>query len=183
LSGLDRFLPVYQFHERHSRAIGASPEAVYAAIQRVTAGEIRFFRSLAWIRRFGRSRPRGILSPPPAEPILKVATETSFLLLEEDENRELVVGTSVFRPPGVRRHRTPEEFRVLQGPGMALAAMNFLITPKREGGVLLSTETRIFATDASARRTFAAYWTVIYPGSALIRRMWLRAIAIRAAPR
>ena len=26
------------------------------------------------------------------------------------------------------------------------------------------------------RRRFAGYWRVIYPGSALIRRMWLRAI-------
>ncbi|HYW41393.1 MAG TPA: hypothetical protein VE959_00970 [Bryobacteraceae bacterium] len=27
---------------------------------------------------------------------------------------------------------------------------------------------------------FAAYWRMIYPGSALIRRMWLRAIKRRA---
>ena len=39
---------------------------------------------------------------------------------------------------------------------------------------------RVHATDASARRRFAAYWRVIYPGSALIRRMWLRAIRVRA---
>ena len=43
-----------------------------------------------------------------------------------------------------------------------------------------STETRVFATDDSARRRFAAFWRVIYPGSALIRRMWLRAIQRRA---
>jgi len=41
---------------------------------------------------------------------------------------------------------------------------------------LLTTETRIYATDASSRRAFARYWRVIYPGSSLIRRMWLRAI-------
>jgi hypothetical protein len=33
--------------------------------------------------------------------------------------------------------------------------------------------------DTAARQRFAAYWRVIYPGSALIRRMWLRAIARR----
>ena len=27
---------------------------------------------------------------------------------------------------------------------------------------------------------FALYWRVIYPGSALIRRMWLRALRLRA---
>jgi hypothetical protein len=43
----------------------------------------------------------------------------------------------------------------------------------------------VFASDASARRRFAIYWRLIYPGSALIRRMWLRAIekrVIAAAP-
>jgi hypothetical protein len=34
--------------------------------------------------------------------------------------------------------------------------------------------------DAAARRKFGAYWLVICPGSALIRRMWLRAIERRA---
>jgi len=40
--------------------------------------------------------------------------------------------------------------------------------------------TRVFASGPAARRRFAAYWRVIYPGSALIRRMWLRAIERRA---
>ena len=39
---------------------------------------------------------------------------------------------------------------------------------------------RVFATDASARRQFTAYWHIIYPGSAIIRRSWLRAIQRRA---
>jgi len=30
------------------------------------------------------------------------------------------------------------------------------------------------------RQRFQLYWRVIYPGSALIRRMWLRAIKQRA---
>jgi hypothetical protein len=38
----------------------------------------------------------------------------------------------------------------------------------------------VAASDARAERRFAAYWRVIYPGSAWIRRMWLRAIKARA---
>ncbi len=45
---------------------------------------------------------------------------------------------------------------------------------------LVTAETRVYATDASARRRFARYWRVIYPGSALIRRRWLRAMKRRA---
>ena len=41
-------------------------------------------------------------------------------------------------------------------------------------------ETRVHATDAPTKRKFAAYWRTIYPGSALIRVMWLRAIRRRA---
>jgi hypothetical protein len=180
VTALDRFLPVFQFHERHEREIAASQETVFAAVKAVTAGEIRFLTTLAFIRRLGRAEPRGMLAPPPHEPILKVATETSFVLLEETSGIEIVFGTAVIRPPGVRRHRTPDEFRALQGPGMALAAMNFLIVPGARGGVILSTETRIFASDPKARRSFRNYWLLIYPGSAFIRRMWLRAIERRA---
>jgi hypothetical protein len=58
--------------------------------------------------------------------------------------------------------------------------MNFLVTPDGQDGSFVSTETRVFANNAAARRRFAAYWRLIYPGSAMIRRMWLRAIVRRA---
>jgi hypothetical protein len=48
------------------------------------------------------------------------------------------------------------------------------------GETVLTTETRVYATDAATRKRFALYWRVIYPGSALIRVMWLRAIRNRA---
>ena len=57
--------------------------------------------------------------------------------------------------------------------------MNFRIEPNGQGGSLLTTETRVFAADPASRRRFARYWSVIYPGSALIRREWLRAVAKR----
>jgi hypothetical protein len=47
----------------------------------------------------------------------------------------------------------------------------------------VNTETRVMASDASTARRFAAYWRAIYPGSALIRRMWLLAIERRAGAR
>jgi len=45
---------------------------------------------------------------------------------------------------------------------------------------LLSTETRVLATDPKTRRTFAAYWCVIRPGSSVIRRELLKVVARRA---
>jgi hypothetical protein len=78
---------------------------------------------------------------------------------------------------------TPDAFAVLDAPGFAKAAMNFLVEPDGRGGSLLSTETRVHATDPASRRRFAAYWRVIYPGSAIIRRSWLQAVRRRAERR
>jgi len=60
--------------------------------------------------------------------------------------------------------------------------MNFLIE-QRGAGCVVTTETRVQATDARTERRFRLYWTLIYPGSTLIRRMWLRAIQRRAEVR
>ena len=98
----------------------------------------------------------------------------------DDPPRELVIGTVVVAPPGGRGALTPQTFKAQLAPGFALAAMNFRVTPDGTGGSLVSTETRVFANNPSARRRFGRYWRLIYPGSALIRRMWLRAVERRA---
>lgn len=188
---LDQFVPAYQFNEFHSVRIAAPKEKVYTALKQVTAEEILLFHTLVWLRRLGRPGPESILNPPPNTPLLEVATKTTFLLLAEEPHREIVVGTLVAAPRGwrPRGERTPEAFKALlasQQPGFVLAAMNFRLedcdaTARREADpcTLLTTETRIYAMDASSRRAFAGYWRVIYPGSSLIRRMWLRAIKKR----
>lgn len=155
---------------------------VWDAVKSVTADEISFFRVLTWIRRLGRPGPESILNAPERLPVLEVATRTSFLLLAEEPGREIVVGTVVLAPPGTpfSGERTPERFRALEAPGFAKATMNFLVEDRGGDTCVLTTETRVHATDDSSRRRFAAYWRVIYPGSALIRRMWLRAIRLRA---
>jgi len=108
---------------------------------------------------------------------------TGFLLLAEDPERELVVGILVIAPAGMKRPATPEQFKELAVSGVAKAVMNFRIEDGGGESWLLSTETRVHATDASAKRRFARYWTVIRPGSGFIRRMWLRAIKRRAERR
>jgi hypothetical protein len=183
---LDQFAPVYQFSEFHSVRITAPKEQVYRALKLVTAEEIAFFRTLTWLRRFGRPGPESILNPPPHVPLLDVATRTSFLVLTEEPNREIVLGTLVATPRGWRPSGkpTPDGFKALivttSTPGFASATMNFRIEDAGPTACTLTTETRVYATDASTRRRFAPYWRLIYPGSPLIRQMWLRAIARRA---
>ncbi|HUE87875.1 MAG TPA: hypothetical protein VMO26_17520 [Vicinamibacterales bacterium] len=177
---LDDFAPVWHFREVHSIRIAAPPVQVFEAIRRVRADEILLFRTLTWIRRAGRPLPPGILNAGDRESLIDVATRSGFVRLVDDAPRELVIGAIVVAPPGARVPVSADVFRLPLPPGFALATMNFVVTPDGSDGSRVSTETRVFANSHSARRRFAAYWRIIYPGSALIRRMWLRAIQRRA---
>lgn len=173
-------MPAWQFNEFHTTEIDAPPARAFAAMKAVTAKDIFLFRALTWIRRGGRPLPESILNPAAHESLIDVALRGGFVLLAEDSPRELVIGTVVKAPPGTRGKLTPDFFRMPLPPGFAIAAMNFLVIPNGPDRSIVSTETRVFASSPSARRSFAVYWRVIYPGSALIRVMWLRAIKKRA---
>jgi hypothetical protein len=178
---IDDFAPAYQFDERHSIRVQAPRGRVFRAIKAVTADEILFFRTLTWIRSPhlpGRG-PESILNVRSTTPILEAALRGGFVLLAEEPDRELVLG-AVVCCRGRARVASAEEFRRLERPGVAKAVMNFLVEDDGPGWTRVTTQTRVFATDAAATRRFAAYWRVIYPGSALIRRTWLRAIQRRA---
>ncbi len=176
---LDEFMPVWQFSEFHSIRIAAPPQRVYEAIRSVRADEIPLFGALTWIRRRGRPLPESILNAGSREPLIDVAVRGGFVRLADDPPREIVIGTSVHTPRGARDTLGPRLF-VEPPPGYALAAMNFLVVPDGPNASVVTTETRVYGTSASARRRFAPYWRVIYPGGALIRRMWLRAVQTRA---
>jgi hypothetical protein len=178
---LDDLVPVYQFGEAHETRVHAGLERTYQAVRRVTADEIRLFRLLTWLRSPhlpGRGR-ESILNATAETPLLEVALRSGFLLLADEPGREIVFG-SIVCCEGARRPSTAEEFLALGGPGVAKAVMSFRLEDEGDGWTRLRTQTRVFATDAVAERRFATYWRVIYPGSALIRRMWLAAIKQRA---
>jgi hypothetical protein len=177
---LDDFVPVYEFNEVHSIQIKASHTQAFEAIKAVTADEILFYRTLIWLRRFGGKYPVGMLNPAKGVPLLKVATSTSFLLLAEEPNSEIVIGSVIIAPPKFSiAALKAEDIRNLSTSGFAVAALNFLVEPVEPSTLRVVTETRVHATDKITRHKFARYWGVIYPGSALIRRMWLRAIKRR----
>lgn len=182
-SELDRFVPAFQFNEVHRIEIDASAERTYRATLEVTPEEIAFYRALTWVRTGGQSGPESIMNPAPGKPVLETAVRTSFRKLAEVPNREFVFGGFVAAPPAARaRAWTAESYAALNEaePGFAKVAMNFRLEPRGPDASLLSTETRVYATDAATRRTFKIYWRTIYPGSAIIRVSWLRAIKRRA---
>ncbi len=181
---LDEFLPNYHISEIHATQIHGSPAHVFAALKSVTAEEVFLFRTLMAIRALParllrETRPRLTGGAPLLDQFLR----GGFLLLAEVPDRELVIGSiGQFwklwdgANPSVT---TGDEFRAFGLPGFAKAVVNFLVTGNADGSVRLSTETRVYASDPVALRRFRAYWRLIYPGSAFIRRMWLKAVKRR----
>ncbi len=151
-------MPEWQFAEVHWIAVAAPVDRVFRAALDTTPDEILFYRTLTAIRRvFGGGGGPGsvnILKAAGDRPLLESAEKGGFERLAELENREILVGA-----------RLGSSIRV---------TMNFTF----EGTTRLRAETRVHA--AGNPRWFAMYWRAIYPGSSLIRHMWLRAIRRRA---
>lgn len=186
-SRLDEIMPAYEFAEFHQTRVHASPAEVMEAVRAVTPQEIRYLVTLMQIR----ALPARLLGKLPARPkhvtprpLLELFLRGGFIMLAE-EGDEIVFG-EVGRfwhvaggGAGVAVHDA-DDFQEIQEPGIAKVAANLRAEPDGEGWTRLTTETRVIATDAGARRAFAAYWRVIYPGSSLIRTTWLAAIKQRA---
>jgi hypothetical protein len=175
---LDEFLPAYQFQEVDRMEVNAGADKVHAAIQAVAPDEILFFRTLTWLRRFGKRGPESILNASGRKPILETATARWFVRLVEDPGREVVIGVAA-GGRGIRK-LSPEEFKEFRKAPLAKIAMNFRVVEEDAGRCMVITETRVYAAGPPVVRRFAAYWRVIYPGSALMRHTWLRAIKLRA---
>ncbi|HEX6651325.1 MAG TPA: hypothetical protein VF072_01170 [Thermoleophilaceae bacterium] len=182
---LDEFLEDYDVNEVHSIQIAAAPDAVMAAVRSLTSREVRLATVLMALRGLPAAvlRPRGrrgrsdrILDAP----LLDHFTRGGFVVLADGPD-ELVLGAvgRFWKLEGEIRRVSRDEFVTFAEPGFAKAVLN-LHAQASGGGTVLSTETRVKLTDAEARRTFRRYWRVVMPGSALIRRAWLRAIRKRA---
>lgn len=169
---LDEFAPVFQFSEFHTIHISAPNDRVYSAIRAVRPEEIRFFQTLMWMRGFGQSMA------PERRPILESFTAGGFQMLAEDPGREIVIGRAG-DGRGARKWAT-EEFKALHRAPLVKIVMNFRIQDVDATHCSLTTETRVYAAGPQVLRGFATYWRMIFPGSALIRSMWLRAIKLRA---
>ncbi len=179
---LDDIIPNYQTREHHTITIHAPPARVFRALHELTSREIWLTRPLFFLRSLpARLRgKRGFARFDDAPLLAQIARENFVLLGEAD--REIVLGTiGKFwqSDGGMHRFHNAEEFVAFNAPGFAKAAINFQIS-ESGGATRLTTETRVVCTDDAARKNFSRYWRLIYPGSALIRVVWLRAIKQRA---
>ncbi|MFK7693047.1 hypothetical protein [Paenibacillus sp. HJGM_3] len=191
---IDRYMPNYQFCERHSVIIRANREEVYHVIKLLKPTDTPLIRLLFGIRmlptvlaghltearkRFGRIKEN---HAPPS--LLDNMKRTGFILLEEDPGCEMVVGViGQFWKPILNKPvelDSAAEFLEFDDLTYAKGVMNVILSEPRKGETLVLTETRVCVKDPTIGRRFALYWKLIYPGCALIRRMMLHTIKIHA---
>jgi hypothetical protein len=158
VAGVADWLPECDVSSRHERFVAAEPERAFAGLMAAPPDSV--VRALM--------RLRGMRGAPTLDAFF---AGHGFEVLSRRPT-ELVVGASG-RPWRLTERLCPFAD---ERPGAVRLAADFRAEPA-PGGTLLSTETRVSATDASARRAFRRYWRVVGPFSALIRRRWLRAAA------
>jgi hypothetical protein len=158
---LDEILPVYDFRESHVKEVDADAAAAVTAFLGAPAAPDRLTQTLL--------RARGVRTSVTIEELL---ARLRFEVLHRSPT-EIVVGAA--GKPWTRRggiHALADA-----EAGEVRVAVDVRATPRQAGGCVLSTETRIQATDAASRRAFGRYWRVVGPFSAFIRRRWLLAAA------
>jgi hypothetical protein len=164
----------------HSRNVAAPPIVVWDELLRVTLSALPLARALEGLRLLparlaGRNRQplagRSFLDVTPI-PVLFSERPRVVISAGLSQAWRLLGGST---PP----HLDAAALRAWSQPGWIKVAMEFRLesTP---AGTLLSTETRVLATDPRARRAFAAYWFLIRPSSGAIRREVLSVVADRA---
>jgi hypothetical protein len=160
---LDRWLPEFDVHERHVRALPVGPRRALALVLATPAAPDPIVRILLRLR--GLRARTSIEELPAALGFEELErTPTSFAAGASGTPWRPLGGTGPFRETA---------------PGTVRIALAFWAEPAPAGSRLL-TETRVAAVDEEALRAFARYWRLVGPFSALIRRRWLAAAA-RAA--
>lgn len=169
-TSLERTMPVYQFHERHSRWIAASPAAVWQALTTLRLDQMTLARPLVAIRHLGMQTPNS------AKPLF---TDGPVKMMEVTPPTYAVGGT-IGRPwqrrPARRDVPSLEAFADFEEAGWTKYLTDFHLEPA-EGGVQLTTETRGYSTNDWARRRFGLYWALIRPASGLVRHDLLATVS------
>jgi hypothetical protein len=177
---LDDVIPNPQYRICHSRVVGAPPSAVWDELHAVTMSALpvgwalEAARLLPAVLSGRKHRPLGARSFLDVTPIPVLYSDPPDVVISAGLSQawRLLGGSA---PPRL----DAAALRAWSQPGWIKAGMEFRLQPTGLG-TLLTTETRVLATDPRTRRSFATYWFLIRLGSAAIRREVLRTVAHRA---
>lgn len=166
---LDRAMPAYDVCERHHVRVAAPPAITLRA---ATEADLQRSRVVRTIFKTRELLMRGHVEPTrPSIGLLAELESLGWGVVAEVPEREIIVG-AVTKPwhPDPKFETVPaDEFATFAEPDYVKIAVTFRADPRDDGGTDFYTETRALATDATARRKFRAYWSLLSPGISLIR--------------
>lgn len=170
-SPLGAVLPNHQFSEYHYGLIDAPAETVWAAVHALQWRDLRLGRPLMMLRSLGTL----ISDESVIDFFVKHCGATS------SANRPLTLVVAMIGKPWspVLPKMAAHSLGFVHDfdePGWLKYGMEWLLEPLSDGRTLIETRTLCEATDAAARRAFKAYWTLIRPGSSLLRYEMIAAI-------
>ena len=187
MSLLEEAMPEWDWCATYGIWLPVSPAEALEIMKSIPPDEIRLLQPLIELRNLpGRliGRPRFGKGITRSEPLFEQILNFGFCLLAEAQASEVAFGLidQSWKISGGRRARIMDaaEFTEFSEPGFVKIGANLLARPSQEGA-LVSTQTRVLATDPRTRRVFGAYWLFIGPFSGLIRRSWLQAAARRTS--
>jgi hypothetical protein len=177
---LNHFMPVYEVVERHHIEVDAPAAVTLAAACEIDLLNNAVVRGLISARELilgatadRRPQPRGLLA---------ALQSMGWVVLAERPGEE-IVGGAVTRPWEANvtfRSVPPEEFAAFNEPDYVKIAWTLRADAIGEAASIFRTETRVLATDRSARTRFRRYWALVSPGIFLIRQVMLRPIKTEA---
>lgn len=176
MSLMDRFLPDYQFSERHQVTLRCGPGELLDIIQNFQPPRDGFSETAMFVRQLPAKLIHWVAPArvPPPSPF----TLANFIPLARDGDREIVAGLigKFWRPDfGLIVVNGASGFLACNPPKTAKLAIGFVAEQLGEV-TLLTTETRVYCPDRYSLIMFFPYWLIIRPVSGLLRRRALASI-------
>ena len=173
---LDRFMPIYDIAERHHIRVAAPADITFTAACETDLQE----SSIARVIFRAREVILGSDADAVARPIglLALTKSLGWRVLAEVPGREVVMGAAT-RPWEANvtfRGVPPDEFAAFDAAGYVKIAWTLRADPRSPIESVFSTETRVIATDATARAKFRRYWSLVSPGIIAIRWVMLQPV-------
>jgi hypothetical protein len=167
----------------HEKVIAAPPELVWRALSELRPADLPIAKTLFWLRGLPGALRGSRFQSSETLTLLDGARQARFSVLTYDEPKLVEVGRIAkfwqASPTGGPVVTDRAEFDAFDEPDFAKAIMAIALVP-HGSGTLVTTTTRIKATDDGARRKFGRYWGLIKVGSATIRRAMLSGTERRA---
>jgi hypothetical protein len=177
---IDTLLHDYSFNEYHEVLINASVEEVKHALHTTSVADIPAALFLMRIRGIANDKDQRDKAPK-NKPCTDTLSTPEFRFIVADPNEFITVmiikASAKIPPPEIK---TAEQFRAFNEPGYVKVAINFRLISLDDKQTLLTTETRNLPITQKDCFIFGRYWRIIYPGSAIIRRVWLDVLAQKA---